>query len=99
MSLSFPLSLSSLRRWLLVGAGAFLVLWILFFDSHSLLQRYQWHAELEQLTQENARLMRETEKLREQLAEPLSDQTVEQIAREDYGMIRPGETVYRIERK
>ncbi|HHP7237334.1 FtsB family cell division protein [Longibacter sp.] len=99
MARSLPVSLSSLRRWLIVGGVVFLVLWILFFDSHSLLQRYRWHAEHERLTQENARLMQETERLRKQLEEPLSDETVERIAREEYGMIRPGETVYRIERK
>ena len=34
-------------RW---GIGLFLagvLVWVLFFDSHSLWQRYQWHQELE----------------------------------------------------
>jgi len=75
----------------------FLLLWIAFFDSHSLLRRYRWHAEYERLQQENQRLEQETERLSKKLAEPLSDETIEQIAREEYGMVRPGETVYRVE--
>jgi cell division protein FtsB len=94
-----PVSVPRLRRWLLIGGALVLLLWLAFFDSHSLLQRYRWHAELEELQQENERLRVETERLKQNLAEPLSDETVERIAREEYGMIRPGETVYRLERK
>lgn len=84
-------------RW---GIGLLLggvLVWITFFDSHSLWQRYRWHQELEATTQENAELRTEIERLRSQLDRPLSDSVVERIAREEYGMKRPGETIYRIE--
>ena len=84
-------------RWgigLLMGG---VLVWIAFFDSHSLWQRYRWHQELETTTQENARLRTEIERLRSQLDRPLSDSLVERIAREEYGMKRPGETIHRIE--
>ncbi len=84
-------------RW---GFGLFLagvLVWVAFFDSHSLWQRYQWHQELEATQQENAELRTEIERLRTKLDQPLSDSLVERIAREEYGMKRPDETIYRIE--
>lgn len=84
-------------RW---GIGLLLggvLVWIAFFDSHSLWQRYRWHQELEATTQENAELRTEIERLQSQLDRPLTDSVVERIAREEYGMKRPGETIYRIE--
>ena len=84
-------------RW---GIGVFLtgvLVWVLFFDSHSLWQRYRWHQELEATKQENAELRKEIERLRAKLDRPLSDSAVARIAREEYGMKKPGETIYRIE--
>lgn len=84
-------------RW---GIGVFLVgvfVWVLFFDSHSLLQRYRWQQELEATKQENAKLRQDIQRLRTQLDRPLSDSVVERIAREEYGMKQPGETLYRVE--
>ncbi|MFB6279121.1 MAG: septum formation initiator family protein [Salinibacter sp.] len=82
------------------GIGVFLAgvfVWVLFFDSHSLLQRYYWQQELEATKRENATLRKDIERLRAQLDRPLSDSAVERIAREEYGMKRPDETIYRIE--
>ncbi len=84
-------------RWglgLLMGG---VLVWVAFFDSHSLWQRYRWHQELEATARENADLRAEIERLRSQLDRPLSDSLVERIAREEYGMKRPGETIYRVE--
>ncbi|PSQ85361.1 MAG: septation ring formation regulator EzrA [Bacteroidetes bacterium QS_3_64_15] len=86
-------------RW---GIGMFLagvLVWVLFFDSHSLLQRYYWHQELDATKQENTELREKIQRLRTQLDRPLSDSVVERIAREEYGMKKPGETVYRVEPK
>jgi cell division protein FtsB len=96
MMARFPSTSKPIRRWLLIGAGLLLGLWLLFFDSHSLLQRYRWHRELSRTTEENERLRREIQQLETKLQQPLSDETVERIAREAYGMKRPGETIYRI---
>lgn len=97
MPFSFPQSPSTVRGWLLGAFALLLVLWITFFDSHSLLRRYQWHRELDRLTEENDRLRQQIETLEHQIDQPLSDEVVERIAREEYGMKRPGETVYRVE--
>ena len=59
MNVSLPTSSTSIVRWLAAGLAALLLIWITFFDSHSLLRRYQWHQELERLTKENQRLQAE----------------------------------------
>ncbi len=74
-------------------------LWFTFFDSHSLVKRVRWHQEVARLTEENEALRQEIDALEERLAEPLSDEIIEKIAREEYGMRRPGETVYRVKQK
>jgi cell division protein FtsB len=96
MDLPRPSSDVRLRWWLLGGALLALFVWIGFFDSHSLWRRYRWHQEHDRLTQENERLRQDIRRLREQLDRPLSDSLVERIAREEYGMKRPGETMYRL---
>lgn len=83
------------RRLLLLGAAA-LAVWIGFFDSHSVYRRVQWHREYRALVAENERLARETRRLEAQLRAAPTDETIERIAREQYGMRRPGETVYRV---
>jgi cell division protein FtsB len=97
MSVSLPRSRRALRRWLIGGALGVGFVWICFFDSHSLLRRYQWHQEHDALTKENQQLRQKIDRLQEKLDEPLSDETVERIAREEYGMKRAGETVYRVQ--
>lgn len=96
MSMSRASQKTHLRHWIAGGLLTALVVWVLFFDSHSLLKRYQWHQELDALTQENEELQREIQQLQTQLERPLSDRVVERIAREEYGMKRPGETVYHV---
>jgi cell division protein FtsB len=97
--MSLPDSALSDRRvrWGIGVLAAGVLVWVLFFDSHSLWQRYQWHQELEATAQENAELQKEIERLRTKLDRPLTDSLVERIAREEYGMKKPGETIYRIE--
>lgn len=83
------------RRALLLGTAALLV-WIAFFDSHSLLRRADYALEQRALQASNAALITDIERLEAELDAPLSDSTVERLAREVYGMRRPGETVYRL---
>ena len=84
------------RRLLFVGLVAVLV-WIAFFDSHSLLRRAGFSNETDRLEEENRMLRAEIERIEAELARPLSDDEIEQVARERYGMRRPGETIYRVE--
>lgn len=80
--------------------GAVLVgflIWVAFFDSHSMFKRVRWHQEYVRLAHTNEVLERQIDSLETQLKAPLSDEVVEQIAREEYGMRRPGERVYRVD--
>jgi cell division protein FtsB len=72
---------------------------VAFFDSHSLLNRLRYAHELGRLTEENTTLASQNEALEANLARGLDAATVEAVAREQYGMRRPGETVYRVERE
>jgi len=84
------------RRVLLVGLAA-LALWVAFFDSHSVLRRVGYARELDRLMLENDQMAAENEQMEAQLARGLDDATLERVAREQYGMRRPGERVYRVE--
>ncbi|MFQ5572283.1 MAG: septum formation initiator family protein [Rhodothermales bacterium] len=86
-----------LQRPLLAAALLLVVLWFSFFDSHSLVKRVRWHQEYARLAEENEALRKEIKNLEALLKQPLSDEVIEQIAREQYGMRRAGETVYRTE--
>lgn len=88
---------TSLRRRIVLAALVLLGIWLAFFDSHSLYKRYGWHRERAALRADNAALEEQIQDLSAKLADGLSDEVVEQIAREQYGMRRPGETVYRVE--
>lgn len=86
-----------LGRILFLAAVVGLGLWIVLLDSHSLANRVKWHLEYADLQAENEQLRQEIEQLEAKLAAPVTDEVIEQIAREEYGMRRPGETVYRVE--
>ncbi len=86
-----------LVRFLLVMLLLWGTLWFIWFDSFSLIRRIRWQQEHALLQQENALLKEKIVLLESQLASPPSDETIEQIAREQYGMRREGETVYRVE--
>jgi cell division protein FtsB len=84
------------RRRLLLLTLAAVVGWLAFFDSHSLFRRWSYHRELKALEAENAALEAQNADLVHRLDAGLSDALVERVAREQYGMRRPGETVYRV---
>jgi cell division protein FtsB len=83
-----------LRRRIVVGAVSLAFIWIAFFDSHSLQNRIGWWKERNELIDENEALRSRIEAIEASLEQGLSDHDVERIAREQYGMRRPGETVY-----
>ena len=87
-----------IRRRLLLAGVLGLVVWVALFDSHSVWRRAAYARELDRLTEENAALDAENAALAGRLERGLDAETVERVAREAYGMRRPGERVYRVER-
>ena len=86
-----------LRRRLLLLGIALSGVWLMFLDSHSLLRRFEYYADYRALTEENEELQADIDRLQEQVGAGLSDDVVEEVAREQYGMRREGETVYPVE--
>ena len=70
--------------------------WFIYFDSYSLIKRHRWHNDLVELREENEKLREEITELKQRLEAPPTDEEIEKIAREQYGMRKEGETVYRI---
>ena len=80
------LSIRSLRKRALWIAFGLAIIWVGFFDSHSIYKRLMWHTEAHIIETENLELQRDIEKLDRQLEVDVSDEVIEQLAREEYGM-------------
>lgn len=85
------------KSFLISALAGFVVIWFLFIDNYSLYTRYQLEQQKEELIRKTGELQNETVKL-EQKIEELEDNPdlLEKIAREEYGMRKPDETVYKI---
>jgi len=79
--------------------AACIAIWFLFFDTYSLLTKIQLESKKEELIERTAEYEQKTTEL-EQKIEALENNPdlIEKIAREDYGMKKPDETVYKIEK-
>jgi cell division protein FtsB len=92
-----PLSIVS-RRWLSYTLAALLVTFSLFtaFGDRGLLHLRRLSEEKRKLDERNFRLQRTNEALRERIYRLRHDNRyLEKIAREDLGLVRRGEIVYR----
>ena len=90
------ISTRSIRRRAIWIVFALVFIWVGFFDSHSMHKRLSWHNEAKTLEAENLELRQKIEHLDRQLEVDVSDEIIEQLAREQYGMRKEGETVYPI---
>lgn len=97
MSASPSPSPSPLRKRLVLIGLALVALWVFFLDSHSVLKRLQMTYERRVLQAEVETLQAENEELQDRLRTGITDDIVEEVAREQYGMRRPGEVVYPVE--
>lgn len=88
-----------LHRPIVVALVVLGAIWFAFLDSYSLTRRIKWHNEHAYLSRENARLQSEIETLQVFADTEPTDKMIERIAREKYGMRRPGETVYPLEKR
>jgi cell division protein FtsB len=85
---------SAVVKRFLIGIGSFVVVWVLFFDTHSVYSRIQMSREHAHLEKTNKQLEIRIAELEEELARPLTDEEVERLGREVYGMVREGEKSY-----
>lgn len=76
------------------------MIWFGIFDTYSVWTRFQLERQKSDLINRTELLVKDTEELKRKI-EALRDDPalLERIAREEYGMRRPGETVYRIREK
>ncbi|MBT3448103.1 MAG: septum formation initiator family protein [Bacteroidetes Order II. Incertae sedis bacterium] len=81
-------------RAVIIAGGVAVLIWFVFFDSYNLLARIDLHSEKRVLTSQNEHIRAEITRLEERLKRGLSDEDVERISREEYGMSRVDETVY-----
>jgi cell division protein FtsB len=78
----------------------FLLVWFGFLDSYSLYTRVSLEREKKHYIERTIQLQHETELLNQKIEALKNDPAyLEKIAREDYGMRKPNETVYRIQPK
>lgn len=90
-----PLRWPRKALWLiLVGAIA---IWFLFLDTYSLWTRWELSSRREELAVRTEKLKKENAKLEKKIKALEKDpQLLEKIAREKYGMHKPGEKVYKV---
>ena len=86
------------RRRLIAALAVGAIAYLGFIDSHSVYKRITLAREARRLEAENRVLQDEIERLQAELDRELSDEEIERIAREQYGMRREGETVYPVKR-
>ncbi len=84
----------SILASVLVG---FVAIWFLFIDTYSVLTRVQLHMQKGDLIEKTEEYRQKTAELEQKIEELESNpDLLEKIAREEYGMRKPGENVYRI---
>ena len=85
------------RVWLIILGMIGLMVWLIFLDSQSLTTRITLENKRSELVTENNRLKAQIDSIETALETIESPEMIEKIAREQYGMRRPGETVYRVD--
>jgi len=83
------------RSWILWLLTAFIALWFLFFDTYSVMTKLNLERQKKDLIERTENYRQLTAELDSKI-ESLENNPdlIEKIAREDYGMRKPNETVY-----
>lgn len=87
------------RSWILWLLTAFIALWFLFFDTYSVMTKLNLERQKKDLIERTENYRQLTAELDSKI-ESLENNPdlIEKIAREDYGMRKPNETVYIIQK-
>lgn len=87
------------RSWILWLLTAFIAAWFLFFDTYSVTTKLKLERQKKDLVERTEDYRQRTADLESKIeALENNPDLIEKIAREDYGMRKPNETVYVIQR-
>lgn len=85
------------KSFLILVLGGFMVLWFAFFDTYSIWTRFELNQRKDDLKMKKEQLKEETAVLKQKIENLQNDPALlERIAREEYGMKKEGETIYKI---
>lgn len=85
------------KQFLFTVLAVFLIVWFAFLDTYSIATRARLSRDKADLVRKTEQLKAETADLEKKIANLRNDSALlERIAREEYGMKKPNETVYRI---
>ncbi|HKL19730.1 MAG TPA: septum formation initiator family protein [Halalkalibaculum sp.] len=88
------------KSFLIMILGGFVFIWFAFIDTYSLWTRYDLSQRKDDLKQKTEQLEAETARLKQQIKDLKNDPALlERIAREEYGMKKEGETIYKVKVK
>lgn len=85
------------KSFLLIILGGFIIVWFAFIDTYSLWTRIELLQRKTDLKEKKEKLKAETKVLKSKIKDLQNDPfLLERIAREEYGMKKEGETIYKI---
>lgn len=85
------------KSFLALIMGGVLFIWFAFFDTYSIWTRIQLNQRMDDLQTKKKELRQKTVILKDKIEDLETDPSLlERIAREEYGMKKEGETVYKI---
>jgi cell division protein FtsB len=88
------------RSWLIGLLAAFVAAWFLFFDTHSLMTKVKLESQKKDLIERTKEYQKRTAELEQKINDlDTNPELLEKIAREDYGMRKTDETVYKIKKE
>ncbi|MEX0723011.1 MAG: septum formation initiator family protein [Gracilimonas sp.] len=100
MNLQFFNPLRWKKSFLVTLLVTFVVVWFAFIDSYSLKTKWDLHSQKQELKERTEELNNASEELKVKIEQLDEDPALlEKIAREEYGMRKPGETVYKVKRE
>jgi cell division protein FtsB len=100
MNLQFLNPLHWKKSFLALLLATFVIIWFTFIDSYGLKTRWDLYTQKKDLIERTAELKAQSKELKTKINQLDKDPALlEKIAREEYGMRKPGETVYKVKRK
>lgn len=85
------------KSFLALILGGIIVVWFTFIDTYSIWARIELNQQKAELKEKKEQLKSETKVLKQKIEKLESDPfLLERIAREEYGMKKEGETIYKI---